>query len=101
MRERLARIRWRRRGAWLWPVFGVGLVLDAAIGNLLPPTGEAQRVASAALVGCFLSLVAIIVLSVPFGGLVRRRRPDMPKVVARDYGGVLAVGMVTVALLAA
>jgi hypothetical protein len=101
MHERLARIRWRWRGAWLWPVFVLAIVLDAIIGHLLPPVGEAQRVGSAALVGCFLSLLAIVGLSLPFGALVRRRRPDMPRLIARDYGGVAAVAAVSAGLLIA
>ena len=101
MHERLARIRWRRRGAWLWPLFVGAIVLDAIIGHLLPPAGETQRVGSAALVGTFLSLIAIVGLSVPFGALIRRRRPDMPRLVARDYGGVAALATVTAGLLLA
>ena len=94
-------MRWRRRGAWLWPLFGGAIVLDALIGHLLPPAGETQRIGSAALVGTFLSLIAIIVLSVPFGALVRRRRPDMPRLIARDYGGVAALATVTAGILLA
>ena len=38
----LARMRWRRRGAWLWPTFAAALVADALIGHALPPAGESQ-----------------------------------------------------------
>jgi hypothetical protein len=45
-------------------------------------------------------LFAVLALAVPLGAAIRRARPDMPKVVARDYAGTAAVVMVTVALLA-
>ncbi len=101
MGERYTRWRWRRRGAWLWPAFTIAVVLDGLIGHLLPPAGESQHAIGAALLGAFFGLVAVILLSWPLGALVRRRRPDMPRVIARDYGGVLAIATVTCGLLAA
>jgi hypothetical protein len=97
----LVRARWRRRGAWLWPAFVILTVVDAVIGHALPPSGEAQTVLGAALAACFLNLIAIVLLSVPIGALLRRARPDLPKVVARDYGGTAAVVAVSCALLLA
>ncbi len=97
----LARIRWRRRGAWLWPAFVVLTLLDGLIGHWLPPTGDGQSIAGAALVGVFLNLIAVILLSRPFGGLLRRRRADLPSVVARNYGGTVAVVAVSASLLVA
>src|SRR5437868_10183057 len=97
----LSRFRWRRRGAWLWPAFVALTVVDAAIGHLLPPVGEKQSIAAAALGGLVLNLIGVILLSRPLGALLRRRRPDLPWTVARNYGGTLVVALVTVALLAA
>jgi hypothetical protein len=97
----LVRARWRRRGAWLWPTFATLTVVDAVIGHALPPSGESQTVLGAALAACFLNLIAIVLLSVPIGALLRRARPDLPKVVARDYGGTGAVLAVSFALLIA
>jgi hypothetical protein len=38
------RLRWRLRGAsWLWPAFGVAVLLDAAILHFLPPVGSEQQ----------------------------------------------------------
>jgi hypothetical protein len=97
----LARLRWRRRGAWLWPAF-VGLtVVDAVTGHLLPPVGERQSVPAAALAGLVLNLIGVILLSRPLGLLLRRRRPDIPMVVARNYGGTSVVVLVSAALLGA
>lgn len=97
----LARARWRRRGAWLWPVFIAATVLDGVIGHALPVAGETQGVLGAALIGCFLNLMGIVVLSVPVGALLRRRRKDLPRIVARDYGGTLTLLAITAILLAA
>jgi hypothetical protein len=97
----LARMRWRRRGAWLWPTFAAALVADALIGHALPPAGESQTPLAALLVGAVLSLIAMVLLRAPLGALIKRRRQDLPRIVARDYAGTAAIAIVTVALLVA
>ena len=97
----LSRLRWRRRGAWLWPAFVGLIVVDAVIGHLLPPVGEKQSIVGAALDGLVLNLICVILLSRPVGALIRRRRPDLPGPIARNYGGTAVVVLVTVALLGA
>jgi hypothetical protein len=38
------RLRWRLRGAsWLWPAFGLAVIVDAAILHFLPPVGSEQQ----------------------------------------------------------
>lgn len=98
--DRLARLRWRRRGAWMWPAFVLTVALDAAIGRLLPPAGETQSLPSAALVAVFLNLLAVLV-GWPLGLLIRRRRRDLPGPIARDYGGVVTILAVSALLLVA
>lgn len=83
----------------MWPAFVVAVVIDGIIGHALPPSGDAQSVTAAVLLGSFLSLGAVVLLSVPIGYLVRRARPDLPRIVARDYGGTLAIAGVTLVLL--
>jgi hypothetical protein len=96
----LVRLRWRRRGAWLWPAF-VGLtIVDAAVGHALPVSGDAESVAAAALVALLLNLLAVLFLSRPLGALLRRVRRDLPVVVARNYAGAWVVVAVSAALLA-
>ncbi len=97
----LTRIRWRRRGAWLWPLFIALTIADAAIGHELPPQGDTQTVVAAALLGCVLSLLAIVLLSRPLGALLRRFRGDVPMVIARDYVGRVLILSVTAALAVA
>jgi hypothetical protein len=43
-RERFwtSRLRWRLRGAWLWPAFAFFTALDAVVLELLPPFGVAR-----------------------------------------------------------
>jgi hypothetical protein len=96
----LARLRWRRAGAWMWPAFVATIIIDAIIGSALPPAGDSQTIVSAALVGMALNLLVVVLLSRPIGLVIRKRRPDLPSVVARDYAGTAAVMTVSVVLLA-
>jgi len=94
---RLARARWRLRGAWQWPTFAAMTLLDALVGHALPPSGDAQSIVAAALDGLVLNLLGVLFLSRPLGALIRRARRDLPAIVARDY----ASAWVTVAIAAA
>jgi hypothetical protein len=94
----LARLRWRRRGAWLWPAFATLTAVDAVVGHNWPPAGDGQTLAAAALLGCAFNLLAVLFGSRPLGALLRRARPDLPAAIARDYGGTVAIAFVTVAL---
>ncbi|HYB28214.1 MAG TPA: hypothetical protein VEF89_16485 [Solirubrobacteraceae bacterium] len=94
-RARLVRMRWRRAGAWLWPSFVVLIAADAVIGHELPPVGATESLFAAGLLALVANLLAVLLLSRPIGGLLRRVRPDLPSVVARDYGGTVVVLAVT------
>ena len=98
----LARLRWRMRGAWLWPAFFGLTAVDGALIALLAPYEEAPRgVVVGVLLAGFANLATIAVLA-PLGGhLLRRRRPDLPRVVANDYAGTALVLAITATLLAA
>jgi hypothetical protein len=95
------RLRWRRRGAWLWPTFAALTAVDALIGHARPPAGETQSLAAGAIGALAVNLLAVLLFSRPVGMAIRRRRPDLPSVVARDYAGTLVVVAVTAALLTA
>jgi hypothetical protein len=102
MRERQwwTRLRWRLRGATMWPAFLLAIVLDAILLRVLPIAGDtAPDVFAAVLLGFFFNLVAVAV-GAPLGGrLVRRRWPGLPKVVADDRAGTALIGGVAALLL--
>jgi hypothetical protein len=95
------RLRWRLRGAWLWPTFALATFVDAWLLHVRPVQGLGIDVISALLIAGFVNLGAVA-LAMPVGGLlVRRSRPDLPKVVASDYAGVVALGVTTTFFLVA
>jgi hypothetical protein len=95
----LARLRWRRRGAWLWPTFGVLTILDGVLVHALPMAGSSQTLPGGIVAGLVLNVLAVALLSRPIGNLLRRRRGDLPVGVARDYAGTSAVVLVSAAVL--
>jgi hypothetical protein len=97
----LRRMRWRLRGAWLWPTFVVATLAEIALLHWLPVQGDATRPISALLAAGCLNLIAVVVVGGPGGILLRRRRSDLPKVVADDYASTAALGLVAVALVVA
>src|ERR1044072_3841798 len=94
-----SRLRWRLRGAWLAPLLVVLTIADAVLLHLRPLAGDGRTAFFAALLlASFLNLVAVAALA-PFGGmLLRRVRPDLPAIVARDYAGVVLVLLITAGL---
>ena len=103
MSERVwwTRLRWRLRGATMWPAFLVALVVDAVLLRLLPIAGDqAPDLFATVLLAFFFNLVAVAV-GAPLGGrLLRRRRPALPRVVADDRAGTALIAALGVALLA-
>jgi hypothetical protein len=97
----VSRMRWRRRGAWLWPAFIALTALDAVAVHALPVQGDSQSLAGAAIIALALNLIGVVVVSPAAGALLRRVRRDLPSVVARDYAGTAVVALVTAALLTA
>jgi hypothetical protein len=97
----LTRMRWRRRGAWMWPAF-VGLtVMDAFVVHALPPDGDSEGLITALWFAGFWNFVAVAFVAHPAGALLRRVRRDLPRVVARDYAGTWLVIAIAVALFGA
>src|SRR3954452_24194652 len=102
MRERQwwTRLRWRLRGATMWPAFLVALVVDAALLRLLPISGDTgPDVFAAVLLAFFFNLMAVAVGAPLLGRFVRRRWPGLPKVVADDRAGTALIGGVAALLL--
>lgn len=91
----IARARWRWRGAWMWPAFVALAIADGVIGHELPINPPSQSVIAGVVVGLVLNLICIVALSAPLGGLLRRVRPDLPVLIARNYAGTACVLLVT------
>jgi hypothetical protein len=95
----LTRLRWRLRGAWMWPSFVILTLADGVIAHLLPAYGDRESLIAGWVIGLIQTLIAIVVLTPTLGWVVRRVRKDMPKVVARNYAGTGICVAVTLALL--
>ncbi|HTE59883.1 MAG TPA: hypothetical protein VK631_05990 [Solirubrobacteraceae bacterium] len=103
--ERLwpSRLRWRMRGAWLWPAFFGLTAVDGVLITELPPyDGTPPGVVGGVLLAGFANLFVLAVVA-PFAGRVlrRRHRPDLPRPIAYDYAGTALVLALTVAILVA
>lgn len=96
---RWRRWRWRVRGAWQWPAFAVFLVGDVVLLSVLPPSGDSASLTGAFVIGGVLNLVIVGVLGPLAGALLRRRRRDLPRVVANDYAGAVLLSATFLALL--
>jgi hypothetical protein len=97
-----SRLRWRIRGAMLWPAFVVAVAVDALLLDLLPIEGdEGPGLFAAAILAGFLNLFVVAVVAPLAGRGLRRRRRGIPTVVATDQAGtvLLAVVAVLVAIL--
>jgi hypothetical protein len=98
---RARRLRWRLSGAWLWPTFVVATLAEMALLHWLPIAGDGSGWIASLLLAGSLNVVAVAVLGGLGGRLLRRRRRDLPKVVADDYAGLAALGAVGLAFLVA
>lgn len=94
----LARLRWRLRGRSAWLALLAGVVAGAVLFELLPPSGDPGLTGArlAAVVG--LGLVLLVFGGAIGSGLLRRRDPSLPRLVARDRAATLAVGIGVLAL---
>ena len=97
---RWRRLRWRLRGAWQWPAFVVLTIVDAFLVARLPFQGEGTDAIGAFLVAGFFNLLAVALLAPAFGWLLRRRRRDLPFMIARDYAGTALLLLITFGILA-
>ncbi len=98
----LTRMRWRMRGAWLWPSFVVLTVAEGIALELLPITGDGPGgVVPGVLLAGFANLICVATIAPLAGSRLRRRRPDLPRAIADNYAGtalLCAMAAATVAL---
>jgi hypothetical protein len=97
-----ARLRWRMRGAWQWPAFLLLTPLEGVLISVLPPyAGAPESVLGGALLAGFANLFLMAAVAPLLGRLLRRRRRDLPRVVAVDVAGAaLLAGLFAVILVA-
>jgi hypothetical protein len=95
------RLRWRLRGAWQWPTFLALTLADGLVLVLLPfyDPGPGGLYPSLLMAGA-ANLFAVAVAAPLAGRLVRSRRRDLPRVVARDYAGTVLLVAIAAALVA-
>jgi hypothetical protein len=101
MSERVwwTRLRWRLRGATMWPAFLLCVVLDALLLHELPIAGDrAPEPFGAVLLSFFFNLVAVAIGAPLVGRWLRRRRGGLPKVVADDRAGTVVLAGLCAAL---
>jgi hypothetical protein len=90
------RLRWRMRGAWQWPLFALLTVIDGVVLSELPFYSRGPgTLAGGLLLAGFANLLVVAVVAPLLGGGLRRRRPDLPRLVASDYAGAAALGALT------
>jgi hypothetical protein len=96
------RLRWRLRGAWQWPAFVVLTLVDGIVLVVLPPyEGAPENVFPGVLLAGFVNLLAVAVVAPAVGLLVRRRRPDLPRLIASNYAGSWLLAAITAGVVAA
>jgi len=96
-----SRLRWRMKGALLWPAFAVLTLVDAILLGQLPIAGDGGTgFVPALLLAGFFNLLAVGVVGplIAFG-LRRARRLRLPRVIAEDYTGTVLLGVVTAGFL--
>ena len=84
----------------MWPAFVATAILDGFIAAMRPFVGDRQSFAGGLLAGLILNLLVVVLASRPIGRLLRRRADAMPRAIAANYGGTLAVVLVSAVLLA-
>jgi hypothetical protein len=94
-------MRWRLRGAWLWPAFIVLTLAEGVALQVLPVAGNGPGgVVPGVLLAGFANLILIAAVAPLAGHRLRRRRPDLPRVVAQNYAGTALLLVFAAAVLA-
>jgi hypothetical protein len=90
------------RGAWMWPAFFGLTAVDGILITALPPYhGTPPGLVGGVLLAGFANLFLLAVVA-PFAGhLLRRRRRDLPRQIARDYAGTALMGALSAVILGA
>jgi hypothetical protein len=73
-----ARLRWRLRGATMWPAFVVLTIADGLVLHLLPPVRTGVDLIPGVLIATFANLFLIAVVAPFLAGRMRANRPGPP-----------------------
>jgi hypothetical protein len=94
-------MRWRMRGAWLWPSFVVLTLAEGIALEVLPIAGDGPGgVVPGVLLAGFANLIGVAAIAPLAGYRLRRRRPDLPRPVADNYAGTALLCAIAAAILA-
>ena len=75
-----SRLRWRWRGALLWPAFAVLTLADALLLTVLPIAGDrGTPFVGGLLLAMTFNLILVAVVAPLLAIVLRRRRPDLPR----------------------
>ncbi len=97
----VTRMRWRMRGAWLWPAFVALTVLEGIALEVLPISGDGPGgVVPGVLLAGFANLIAVATIAPLAGRRLRRGRPDLPRIIADNYAGTALLCAIAAAILA-
>jgi hypothetical protein len=94
-----SRLRWRLRGAWQWPTFLALTVVDGLLLHARPVQGLSLDLVPGLLLAGFANLILVAVAAPAVGLLVRRRRRDLPRLIASDYAGTVLIAALTGGIL--
>ncbi|MEO8690655.1 MAG: hypothetical protein ABI611_20855 [Solirubrobacteraceae bacterium] len=96
----VTRMRWRMRGAWLWPSFVVLTLAEGIALDVLPIEGNGPGgIVPGMLLAGFANLIAVAALGPLAGHRLRRRRPDLPRPVADNYAGTALLCAIAAAMI--
>ncbi|HEX4108262.1 MAG TPA: hypothetical protein VHX88_09030 [Solirubrobacteraceae bacterium] len=95
----LGRWRWRVSGAWQWPTFALLVVGELVMLPALPPWGEQFGFISAFVIVGALNLVIVAAVGPLAGAVLRRRRRDLPTIIAQDRASAMLIGALFLAFL--
>ena len=93
------RLRWRLRGAWLWPLFVVLTLLEMLLLHWMPLAGKGTGFIAALLLAGSLNIIGVALAGGIGGHVLRRLRPELPKVVADNYAGTAVLALIAAAFV--
>lgn len=96
------RLRWRLKGASQWPAFVLFTTVEGILLNELPVYGDGPGgLIPGVLLAGFANLFLLAVVAPLAGRMLRRRAPDLPRLIATDFAGTALVGAGFVVVLGA